>query len=413
MSEAKPEFPGGLRGWVAILVMLSSAPSLSLMFTATGPILPMIADHFAPKGTFVRIPLLGAALDGAFFAQLMQALPSFGLMLGSIPVGFAIDRFGARRVLIGAALVFTALGSAGLYIESAVLLLASRFLLGFAAIGFGAATVWLIGARFGDVDRARWLSIRNMAGGVAGLVAITASGLLAQHYDWHAPFALFLAVLAIIPLALFAIPASPRVDTARSSASWAELEPMWPLYLLIVVLAVVMMMNSTQLPFLLAADGITGAAGRSHIMLVGSTMTIAGSLVYAVAVTRFSATRTYSLIAGFIGLGILTIGLSWAPIVTAVGGALSGFGSGLLIPHFIRLVLGRVSASVRGSAIGFAFAAIYFGDLLNPFLIHPITLFVGIHQTFIAIGSLTLASALQIFIPRGAGAGSAPVGEQG
>ncbi len=412
MNEAKPAFPEGLRGWIAVLVMLSSAPALSLMFTATGPILPLIAEHFAPHGGSIRIPLLGSGMEGTFFAQLMAALPSVGLMLGGGPAGFAVDRLGARRVLVGAAVAFTALGSAGMYIESAFLLLASRFLLGFAAVAYGAATIWLIGARFNDVQRARWLSIRNMLGGIAGLIAIYIVGELGQRYSWHAPFALFLGVLAVIPLTLIAIPHTPPAATARTAASKESLRHLWPLYAVVVMLAVVMMMNATQLPFLLAADGITSAAGRSHVMMAGTTMTIVGSLVYATVATRFSPRTNYSLVAALIGLGVLTIGISWTPVVTAIGGGMAGFGSGLLIPHFIRLVIARAPVAARGRAIGFNFAALYFGDLLNPFLIHPVTVALGIHRTFVLVGSLTLASALQIFVPRGAGRPAAAVGEQ-
>ena len=401
MNEAKPEFPGGLRGWIAVLVMLSSAPSLALMFSATSPVLTTIARHFAPAGAPVRIPLIGIGLEGSFYAQLMAVLPSVGLMLGSAPAGIAIDRFGARRVLIGGAVAFAILGSAGLYIDSALLLLASRFVLGFAAMPHAAATIWLIGTRFDDVARARALSARNMAAGITGVAAVGAAGQLAQAHGWHAPFGMFLGVLAVIPFALASLPATPPAASARTGAA-GSLRHLWPLYGVMLVLSIVMMMNSTQLPFLLAANGITTPIAQSHVMIVGTTMTIPGSLAYAVLGARLGSRRNFSIIALALGTGILTIGLSSTPLLLALGAGLSGFGSGMLVPHFIRLVLDRAPGAIRGRAIGFAFVSVYLGDLLNPFAIHPITEVLGIRETFMTIGGLTLASALQILLPRGA-----------
>src|SRR6185437_10747346 len=105
----------GWRDWVAIAVMLSSAPSLALIFTATGPVLRVIANHFASDGhpAFV-IPGLGVAVDGPLFAQMLGVLPSVGLCIGGAAAGFAIDRFGSRRVLLWAIAAFALFGSAEL-----------------------------------------------------------------------------------------------------------------------------------------------------------------------------------------------------------------------------------------------------------------------------------------------------------
>ena len=75
------------RDWVAIAVMVSSAPSLALIFTATGPVLRVIANHFASDGrpAFV-IPGLGLSVDGPLFAQMLGVLPSVGLCVGGIGV---------------------------------------------------------------------------------------------------------------------------------------------------------------------------------------------------------------------------------------------------------------------------------------------------------------------------------------
>jgi MFS family permease len=390
------------RDWVAIAVMVSSAPSLALIFTATGPVLRVIANHFASDGhpAFV-VPGLGLAVDGPLFAQMLGVLPSVGLCIGGAAAGFAIDRFGSRRVLLWAIAAFALFGSAGLYIDDAAALLASRFALGFAAIAYGSATIAMIGNRFDDAGRARTLSWRNILGGISGIVSLIAAGDIAHAHSWHGVFALFLVPLVMIPATLFAVaPAAPRGSAHSEAAAKESLAFLWPILTLAVFLAVVMMMNTTQFQFLLAENGVTDPKELSHVMLAGSTMSMVGSLLYSELGPKAGFSLNYTISAMLLGLGVMTIGLSHGPLVAAMGGALTGTGSGWLIPHLSRTILARTPASARGRAVGFFFFAIYLGDLINPIVIRPISLGLGLHRTFFIIGGVVALSALQIVVPR-------------
>jgi MFS family permease len=390
------------RDWIGIAVMLSSAPSLALMFTATAPVLPLIAKHFTPGGQpAFTIPGLGIAVDGPFFAQLMANMPSIGLMLGGGPTGLAIDRFGVRRVLLWALVAFAVFGSAGLYIDDAVWLLASRFMLGFAAIAYGSATIWLIGGRFSDAGRTRALSYRNIMGGIAGLTSVLIAGHIAETSGWQGVFALFLAPLLLIPATLFAIAPAPAQRQARvDGAAKESLLFLWPILLLTVMLAVVMMMNNTQLAFLLLDIGISTPHDQSHVIVAGSSMTMLGSILYSELGLRMNARGNYTVPAVLLGTGGIVLGLSQSAFSATVGAGLTGTGAGWLIPHFSRLILGGAPASARGRAVGLYYSAIYLGDLINPFVIRPFALAFGIQRTFLIIGSVVAVSALQIFIPK-------------
>lgn len=402
-ARAASTLVGRLETWrdrVGIAVMLTSAPALALIFTATAPVLPLIAKHFAPDGQpAFTIPGLNVAVDGPFFAQLVATMPSIGLMLGGGPTGRAIDRFGVRRVLLCALVAFAVLGSAGLYIDNAVWLLVSRFALGFAAIAYGSATIWLIGGRFDDAQRARWLSYRNIAGGVAGLTSILLAGEVAGAVGWHGVFALFLIPLLVIPAAMFAIAPSAADRKTMSGAVKESLAFLWPIFIMAVLLAVVMMMNTAQLSFLLVANGITTPQAQSHVLVAGSTMTMVGSILYSELGPRLGLRASYSIPALLLGTGCILIGLSHDALLPTIGAGLTGTGSGWLIPHFSRLILGRSPASARGRAVGLFYSAIYLGDLINPFVVRPFSVAFGIHRTFLLIGGFVAVSALQIFIP--------------
>jgi MFS family permease len=391
---------GGYRDWIGIFVMLSSAPTLGLMFTAMSPALLLIARQFGAAGPPIAIPALGIEIDSSLFAQLVSTLPSAGLMIGSAPAGWAIDRWGARVVLVWSLVAFAIFGSAGAYIENAVLLLASRFALGFAAIGCGAATIWMIGTRFDDRQRAWTLSARNILAGVSGYLSSIAAGHAAAAYGWHAVFGLYLAPLLIIPLALFALQPAPAVRSGpRSVVPMPPLGRLWLVFMLILALAVVMMMNVTQLPFLLKENGITDPKALGGLAAVGSAMGMAGSLVYALIGPRLSLRWNYSLIALTLGAGVAIIGLSHELVMAEIGAWTAGFSAGLLVPHFIRLVLNMAPPAARGRAVGLAFAFLYFGDLLNPLVVHPLAMAIGIHQAFQLLGAAVAVTALQILVP--------------
>ena len=379
--------------------MLSSAPSLALIFTATAPVLPSIAKHFTPGGQ-PAFTIFGIGVDGPFFAQLIATMPSVGLMLGGGPTGFAIDRFGVRRVLLGALAAFAFFGSAGLYIDDPIWLLASRLALGFAAIAYGSATIWLIGGRFDDAARARWLSYRNIAGGVAGLSSALLAGYVAERVGWHGVFIFFLLPLLLIPATLFAIPLAPvRLTKSTEIAAKESLRFLWPIFILGVMLAVAMMMNSTQLPFLLAENGVIGPIRISHVAIAGSSMTMVGSVLYSVFGPRLGVRGNYTAPALLLGAGGIVLGLSHGQLDATLGAGLTGTGAGWMIPHFSRLILGRAPVSARGRAVGLFYSAIYFGDLLNPFVLRPIAGRIGMHNTFLTVGGVVAISALHILLP--------------
>jgi hypothetical protein len=75
----------------------------------------------------------------------------------------------------------------------------------------------------------------------------------------------------------------------------------------------------------------------------------------------------------------------------------------MLAPHFIRIVLNGAPAEARGPAVGLAFTAIYLGDLLNPFVIHPLAVAIGLHHAFLLVGAIVAVTALQIIVPRRTG----------
>jgi len=192
----------------------------------------------------------------------------------------------------------------------------------------------------------------------------------------------------------------PRQQLQTGIAVKESLAFLWPIFTIAVFLAVVMMMNTAQLSFLLVENGITNPSKLANVMLAGSLMTMVGSLLYSELGPKIGVRGNYTVPALLLGMGCMVIGLSHGPVVAAIGGSLTGTGAGWMIPHFSRLILGRSPVAARGRAVGLFFSAIYFGDLINPLIIRPISLQLGLHQTFLIIGAIVAVTALQIVLPR-------------
>ena len=49
---------------------------------------------------------------------------------------------------------------------------------------------------------------------------------------------------------------------------------------------------------------------------------------------------------------------------------------------------------MRSSAIGLSYTARYSGDFLNPLIVHPLGLALGLHTAFVVVGGLFLAGVV-------------------
>ena len=384
----------GIRGTLAVGVMLSDAALLALVFTALPPALPAIAAHF------------GGGDSGALTAQMVMTMPSIGLMLGGFLSGWFVDRLGARTTLIGALIAVAVTGSAGMYVDGAPVLLASRLALGFAAVTVGTATGYLIGVFVDPAKRLRVLGYRNAFGSFFGLIGAYSAGPVTEFVGWRSSFAIYLIVaLLVLVVALAVIPSTPPQSmkgTAREpKGSLLSLMPVLPFYLLVVPFSVLTMINGAQLSFLMSADGVTSAVTQSWIIGLGSVFSATASLVYSPVRAKLGSFGTFALIPMCLGGGTLIVGLTDNLWIQAIGSSVTGFGCGVLIPYFYNIVYERAPRESLGRGIGFMFSAIFFGDFLNPMVLGGVTRIVDgdLHKMFITVGTVVLSiAAIPLFL---------------
>jgi MFS family permease len=174
----------------------------TLTWIAMVPIAPTFANEFGLSGVETGLILAAASL-----AALVVALP----------LGVLADRFGARRVTIASACLFTiaTLGQ-GLADEFATLL-ASRVLFGvaFGAL-WGAGASWLSDS-LSEERRAGALALATTVAGLGFTTGPVFAGVLADRYETGTPFLVLAIAAAAVTAALFvtAPPATTDVPQQR------------------------------------------------------------------------------------------------------------------------------------------------------------------------------------------------------
>ena len=161
-----------LREDVKVIGLIASAHSLSHFYQLVIPVL---------------FPLIKADL-GVSYAELGAASALYYVMSGVCQTlaGFAVDRFGARRVLVGGlALCSGGILLAGLAHAYPVLLLAA-LIAGVGNSAFHPADFAILNARVDSARLGYAFSFHGIGGNLGWALAPLFSGGLAAVYGWHA-----------------------------------------------------------------------------------------------------------------------------------------------------------------------------------------------------------------------------------
>lgn len=368
-----------------VLLMLSSAPSLALVFTGISALLPSIAAHF------------GGGPGGALASQMVMTAPSIGMIIGGGIAGWLIDRFGLCRLFAVGFSGYAVAGSAGFYLSDPILLVVSRGMLGVCAASIGTAVATLVGIALEGRARDRLLGFQAGLGSILSWASILGSGYAAEQWGWRAPFGFYLIAIPLLCVALLVVPgklgkASKPVERLDRPGAGA-LMAMLPFYLMVIPLYAVAFLCVSQSPFLLAADGFSDPRQIAWVVSLGS-LASGLAVFYGVVRTRIGARFTFTLILSLMAIGAIIAGLSHRPWGVAIGCAVMGAGSGMMTPFLIASVLRMASEAVRGRAVGAFYVALFLGEFCNPLMVYPLTSLFGLHGAFVAIGITLLASAI-------------------
>src|SRR5690606_6032431 len=150
------------RAWALLL-----AATLTVMANSTiAPALPGLEAMF------------GDTPQAGLITRLLVTAPSLVVAIAAPFAGYATDRFGRRRQLLVGSLLFAAAGTAGLYLPSLEMILASRLVLGVAMAAVMTSQTALIGDYYTGIARARLTGYQVAAMNYAGFFFVMGSGAL-------------------------------------------------------------------------------------------------------------------------------------------------------------------------------------------------------------------------------------------
>lgn len=279
-----------------------------------------------------------------------------GVLIGQIPVGVLLDRYGARRttsalqlLAVAATLVFAAADSVGL-------MFVARLATG---LGFSASLMgtMVVAARWFPADRFALISALVLAGagGVGSLLAATPMALLADWLGWRGTFYLFAAVtmLSTIAVYVFVVDApeghpyyARRIESVRESlAGLVEVLrlPQLPYVLMLTTIGFSVLMTILGVwggPYLHDVHGLD-AVDRGNVLALLAIGNIIGFLVYG-PLDRILDTRKRIILTGGAGTTLLLAVLALAPELTYIETAALFFVLGFVGSyHVANLALGR------------------------------------------------------------------------
>jgi MFS family permease len=322
------------------------------------------------------------------YAQLGLVIATFNLIsvIFQTPAGFMVDRWGARRLLIGGLLV----GAGGIALAGLVnsywALLAGFALMGFANTIYHPADYSILSHSIGSRKIGHAFSIHTFFGSLGSAVAPTAMLFLTRIWGWHGAF-LGAAALAVIVAAVLAFNKSALTDrhahelrfhdtpgnkTSARDAGWRLL--LSPPILRNVAFFLVLSLagNGVQAFSIVALGALyqTPLAIANFALSAYLLFNALGVLAGGVVATHI---RAHNLVAavGFVGSGllILLVGLVAMPPVLLISiMGLSGFSNGIILPSRDMIVRAVTPPGSFGKVFGFVSMGFNLAGMTAPLL---------------------------------------------
>jgi len=353
------------------------------------------------------LPQIGAAFPHSsgidFKVGLLATAPSLAVALSAIPLGRLADRIGLTVVLLFGLLLYGVCGVLPFFaLQSIEAIIATRF-----AVGIGEAAVMLtstalIGVLYSGAARARWVAAQVVSANVLGVLILLGGGVLGL-FGWRMPFLVYaFALLLFIPCALFL----PREKTNHQREGLHS-AVQWPPGLiallaesctLIAWSTISLFVIFLELPFVLTERGATNSATIGVCLAVGGCGVASGAAISG-ALTRIAAPLRLVAAFAFSGAGLLGMATASNLTTTSASAAITGLGSGLVIPTLLARLLGATPAGAVGSVTGWWIAATFAAQFANAPLFMLLRTWTGTHSASIAtfgIATCCLAMALAL-----------------
>ncbi|WP_345992827.1 MFS transporter [Sulfurimonas sp. HSL-1716] len=351
------------------LLLLSMTTMMSNVAIVT--MLPHLKNHFTDVA------------DIEFLSRMMITLPSLAIALLAPFIGHLVYKAGKYISAVAGLVLFSAAGSAGLYLQTIEELLISRFLLGIAIGILMIVTTSLIGDYFKGEARHKYMGIQSLFISMGGVFFVIGGGYLSD-IDWRYPFGIYLIGIVLLP---FAIRFLEETGAHKEEDEEVDLNAnIFKIYLLAFALMLVFYILPTQMPFLIVNH--FGASGT----LTGAIIAIAfvsnglGALTFARLKKHFSFAAVYITGMAIISVGFVLIGLVRDVRLFFFTSSIMGFGGGILMTNISAWMLSLVHHTKRVKSSGYLTSSLFLGQFFSPIVSHPVVSYFGVQHFFVVMG---------------------------
>ena len=374
-------------------VALLLAASLTILSnTVISPALPGIEAQFPGDP------------NAELLTRLLVTAPSLLVAIVAPFAGMTADRFGRRRQLLFGVLLYAVAGTAGAYMPTLPLILASRLVLGLAVAIVMTSQAALIGDYFSGARRGRFMGLQIAAVNFGGFAFIALAGWLAGISP-RLPFAIYGIGALVLPFLWWAVVEPDRTTSEEADGQDPEelgADPRWGLILGIVVVLsglsfVLFYIIPTQMPFYLASIGFDAASAPAQVLAM---VTLAGGVAaLAFGTVRARLGRGATPAIGYLlmatGFGIMDMSESMTLI--SLGALFVGGGFGFTMPTFFAIALDIAPSHRRGFASGAITTSIFLGQFFSPIFSTPLVSWLGYAHTFAVASAVLVGMALIVF----------------
>ncbi|MER6678214.1 MFS transporter [Streptomyces sp. NPDC000983] len=373
----------------------SCLPILGAVLIA--PVLPQMQDHF------------GRAPGAVALVPLILTVPALSLAVLAPFAGALVDRFGRKRLLVLATVVYAIVGTAPLWLSSLYAIVASRVLVGVAEAAIMTCCTTLVGDYYNGRVRDRYLAIQTMCASASATVFFVLGGALGAA-GWRTPFWLYAVGLVIAPVMARFLPDPASAEGAgREDDSQAERRP-FPIRrlagtcLLTVFGAIVFYTVPVEMAYLLDDQDVKSTGVIGAVTALASAATVAGSVAFTRLSVRQRPLPTLFVLCAVGFLCMAAGGIMQSLPLLIVGAVVNCVGTGLLLPSLVTLAMSKLDFADRGRGTGLWTAAFFLGEFICPLillagqgLLDGLAIAVGV----LGLVTLVLSAALTAFAPKG------------
>jgi len=310
-----------------------------------------------------------------YWVPMVLTVPALCVALFSPMAGILGDRFGRRRLLLAAFLVYAVVGIAPVFLRDLGWIIVSRVAVGLAEAMIMVLSTTMIGDYFEGPARDRWLAGQTAMASISALLFLNVGGLLGR-FGWRAPFWVYGSALLMFVLVLLFTwePArrdSPDAEIAQRDASSAGFPwlRMSGIIAITVFGSVLFYTAQIQSPIGLTQFGITDPARIGFLTSLASIGVPVGTYVYSRVGSKLPIASLLLIEFTLLAIGFLLMSRSGAPAGFLAGCFINQLGAGMLLPSLLVWAISGLPFEVRSRGAGLWTGAFSVGQFLCPVVV--------------------------------------------